>query len=413
MGRLTGAAIPGHTLAYTYPAVGGCGLLASAGKNTDRATMVDNGVTSTSCYDLADRLTSTTGIASIVYDAHGDTTTLGTSTLAFDNDARNTTITTAGATVTYTRDTTGRIVARTDSAGTTRYVYAGDGDSPAATANSSGVIGERFVALPGGVTVTRRTTTQVWSYPNIHGDIAAIADQTGTKTGATATYDPYGQPSTAPPDNIAGPADWAWQGSAHKTTDAPSGIIQMGARPYQPSAGRFLTVDPIPGGSANDYDYVAGNPISAFDIDGTCGVFGNPFKKCGAGHSGPVGFLGGVVSTVYRHLTVGVSWCDPVCYDVKFQGGYLSVSTGGLGTMARGVYVGLAGADAKDRERCAVVVIGGEGPSAAASIGVTPRSSADIEPDGRDWEISAAPGVGYASGILCTVRAQQIPGLPT
>ena len=130
MGRLTGAAIPGHTLAYTYPAVGGCGLLASAGKNTDRATMVDNGVTSTSCYDLADRLTSTTGIASIVYDAHGDTTTLGTSTLAFDNDARNTTITTAGATVTYTRDATGRIVARTDSAGTTRYVYAGMGTVP-------------------------------------------------------------------------------------------------------------------------------------------------------------------------------------------------------------------------------------------------------------------------------------------
>ena len=139
------------------------------------------------------------------------------------------------------------------------------------------MIGERFVALPGGVTVTRRTTTQVWSYPNIHGDIAAIADQTGTKTGTTATYDPYGQPSTAPPDNITGPADWAWQGSAHKTTDAPSGIIQMGARPYQPALGRFLTVDPILGGSANDYDYVGGNPISAFDIDGT--AVGNP---CGS-----------------------------------------------------------------------------------------------------------------------------------
>ncbi|KZB79174.1 RHS repeat domain-containing protein [Amycolatopsis regifaucium] len=42
----------------------------------------------------------------------------------------------------------------------------------------------------------------------------------------------------------------------------------MGARPYSPLLGRFLSVDPVDGGSANDYDYVAGDPINAMDLDG-------------------------------------------------------------------------------------------------------------------------------------------------
>jgi RHS repeat-associated protein len=45
-------------------------------------------------------------------------------------------------------------------------------------------------------------------------------------------------------------------------------LVQMGARPYSPLLGRFLSVDPDEGGSANDYDYVAGDPINAMDLDG-------------------------------------------------------------------------------------------------------------------------------------------------
>ena len=44
----------------------------------------------------------------------------------------------------------------------------------------------------------------------------------------------------------------------------------MGARQYVPGLGRFLSVDPIDGGSANAYDYVNGDPVNGRDLAGTC-----------------------------------------------------------------------------------------------------------------------------------------------
>jgi len=42
----------------------------------------------------------------------------------------------------------------------------------------------------------------------------------------------------------------------------------MGARPYDPTLGRFLTTDPIDSGSLNNYDYTGQDPVNGYDLSG-------------------------------------------------------------------------------------------------------------------------------------------------
>jgi RHS repeat-associated protein len=96
----------------------------------------------------------------------------------------------------------------------------------------------------------------------------AIANASGAKQGATFTYDPFGQGTV--PHDAASNFDYGWLGQAQRPTEhaGASTLIEMGARPYSPTTGRFLSVDPVEGGCANDYTYVHGDPINTFDLDG-------------------------------------------------------------------------------------------------------------------------------------------------
>ncbi|WP_236580128.1 RHS repeat-associated core domain-containing protein [Streptomyces sp. HM190] len=106
---------------------------------------------------------------------------------------------------------------------------------------------------------------------NLHGDVTMTlpTNDPNTAVSVTAT-DEYGNP-------IAGTSStrYRWLGGKERSAETPTGDILMGARLYNPANGRFLSTDPLPGGSANSYDYTAQDPVNKFDLDGRMIVCGD------------------------------------------------------------------------------------------------------------------------------------------
>ena len=239
-GRLTSAATAGGPT-YTY----------SFDANTNRTS----GPEGTHTFNSGDQLTDT----GFTYNANGDLTAGSMGASAYNGMSQTESITPTGGSA-------------------TAYTYAGAGQTERTTAGATTAVHGLGLATEttGGVTssyirdawgslIAERTPAGDFYYVfDGLGSVIALVDPSGTQR-AAYTYDPYGDHATATAMNGALPPNpWRWSASYLDAT----GLYKLGARYYDPSLGRFTQVDPVAGGSANDYDYANGDPVNNDDVTG-------------------------------------------------------------------------------------------------------------------------------------------------
>ncbi len=131
-------------------------------------------------------------------------------------------------------------------------------------------------------------TSTTFQLSDLQGSVVGQVNATGTpQLQQTPLYDEFGTPRMPP-----NASRYGWLGGHDVAAETSSGVVAMGARLYMPTLGRFLQMDPVPGGSANAYDYANQDPLNQFDLAGT-----KPHKHNAHGRSlgDTLGDLGGWV----------------------------------------------------------------------------------------------------------------------
>ncbi|MEU4268520.1 polymorphic toxin-type HINT domain-containing protein [Streptomyces sp. NPDC026092] len=160
---------------------------------------------------------------------------------------------------------------------TTRTLYLPDARVTVSTAGAA-ISAERYYTHPGAPTTVRTTA----GTPSSAKLSVLLTDHQGTSTTAVdmtagqpltrRAFDPYGNPrGTKDPtatDNWPGRQTFVGTG----VNDPTTGLTHIGAREYDPTTGRFLSVDPLIDINdplqMNGYTYANGSPVTGSDPSG-------------------------------------------------------------------------------------------------------------------------------------------------
>lgn len=262
-GRLASEARTGSdpfAITHAYDAVG------------NRVQTVRGGVPTAFAYDANDRLVSA-GATTYAWDANGDLASRASggdvTQFGFDAEHRLVAILGSGASAQYAYDHDGNRVTAVAGGGVTRFLV--DRANPTGL---SQVIEERDGAnglvarYAYGNEQVAQARAGAPSFPmrDALGSVRALTDGAGAVTGRYV-FDGYG---TTVADSGATANPYRYRGERQ---DPESGLYQLRARYYDPSVGRFLSPDPLPGraempATLHRYAYAANDPINFADPTG-------------------------------------------------------------------------------------------------------------------------------------------------
>lgn len=204
------------------------------------------------------------------YDANGNMTarttpSTGAETIAYDLEHRTSAITTSTTSVSYVNDADGNQLLRKDGATTTLYLPGQEISVNGTTTNVTRYYSHNGVVV--AERVNRGTPMYLLADPHSSNQVAVTPTTTSTWTVVRRYLDPFGNSlsggSGTWPDNHA---------FLDKPRSATTGLTDLGARQYDATIGRFLSVDPMlevdSPSQLNGYNYGGNNPIAHADPTG-------------------------------------------------------------------------------------------------------------------------------------------------
>jgi len=233
-------------------------------------TAVDN--TTYTYYANSDKLSSD-GTNSYQYDNNGNTTDKASDSYGWDYDGRLVEFDpNVGSTVTYVYDPDGNLIRRTVDSTTTTYVVDTNGELPVILLDrtSSGiaatyVYGDDPICFHDG----DRTDDRYYYFYDGLGSVRTITDDSANVENRTS-YEAFGTKLTGAELEETVTNDYLFTG---ERVDPATGLVCLRARHYDPLTGRFWSMDPYEGDTADPpslhrYLYCADDPVNCTDPSG-------------------------------------------------------------------------------------------------------------------------------------------------